>query len=178
MTRQAVLGGGCFWCTEAVFLEVKGVTAVESGYCGGHVQSPTYEQICDGNTGHAEVVRIEFDDAQISFRELLEIFFVVHDPTTLNQQGNDVGPQYRSAIFTMDDAQQAEAQAVIDTLTRSRVFDDPIVTEVTPLSNYFPAEAYHQRYFERNPWQGYCRMVVAPKVAKYRKSFGSRFARS
>jgi peptide-methionine (S)-S-oxide reductase len=151
---------------------------VESGYCGGHVQSPTYEQICDGNTGHAEVVRIEFDDAQISFRELLEIFFVVHDPTTLNQQGNDVGPQYRSAIFTMDDAQQAEAQAVIDTLTRSRVFDDPIVTEVTPLSNYFPAEAYHQRYFERNPWQGYCRMVVAPKVSKYRKNFGSRFARS
>lgn len=178
MIRQAVLGGGCFWCTEAVFLEVKGVTAVESGYCGGHVHSPSYEQICEGNTGHAEVVRLEFDDEQISFRELLQIFFVIHDPTTLNRQGNDAGPQYRSAIFTLDESQRLEAEAVISELTREQVYRDPIVTEVTPLSNYFAAEAYHQRYFERNPWQGYCRMVVAPKVAKYRKTFGARFARS
>jgi len=177
MIRQAVLGGGCFWCLEAVFLEVKGVTAVESGYCGGHVHAPTYEQVCDGKTGHVEVVRIEFDDTLISFRELLEIFFVIHDPTTPDRQGNDEGPQYRSAIFTMDDAQRAEAQAVIDQLSRERVFSDPIVTDVAPLSNYFAAEPYHQRYFERNPWQGYCRMVVAPKVAKYRKTFGARFAR-
>ena len=176
--QQAILGGGCFWCLEAVFLEVKGVTAVESAYCGGQVHSPTYEQVCDGNTGHAEVVRIEFDDTQISFRELLEIFFVIHDPTTPDRQGNDVGPQYRSAIFTVNDAQRTEAQAVIDSLSRERVYADPIVTEITPLSNYFAAEAYHQRYFERNPWQGYCRMVVAPKVAKYRKAFGARFQRA
>lgn len=177
MIRQAVLGGGCFWCLEAVFVEVRGVTVVESGYCGGHVRSPSYEQVCDGNTGHAEVVRLEFDDEQISFRALLEIFFAIHDPTTVDQQGNDIGPQYRSAIFTMDESQRLDARAFIDQLTRERVFADPIVTEVTPLSNYFAAEPYHQRYFERNPWQGYCRMVVAPKLAKYRQAFGNRFSR-
>ncbi len=177
MIREAVLGGGCFWCLEAVYLEVKGITEVESAYCNGHVMSPTYEQVCSGRTGHAEVVRLRFDDEVVSFRDLLEIFFVIHDPTTPDQQGNDVGPQYRSAIFTLDDAQALEARAFIDELTREKVFRDPIVTEVTPLSNYFAAEPYHQRYFERNPWQGYCRMVVAPKVSKYHKAFGERFAR-
>jgi peptide-methionine (S)-S-oxide reductase len=178
MIREAVFGGGCFWCLEAVFLEVAGVTAVESGYCGGHVMSPTYEQICGGDTGHAEVVRLHFDDEKISFRDLLEIFFATHDPTTPDRQGNDVGPQYRSAIFTLDEGQRLEAEAFVDSLVRERLFRDPIVTEITPLSNYFSAEAYHQRYFERNPWQGYCQMVVAPKLAKYRKVFGQRFSKA
>ena len=174
MIAQAVLGGGCFWCTEAVFLEVAGVVDVESAYCGGHVSDPSYEQICRGDTGHAEVVRVAFDDERISFREILEIFFATHDPTTPDQQGNDVGPQYRSAIFFTDESQRIEAQAMIERLTRERVFRDPIVTEVTALSAYFPAEAYHQRYFERHPGQGYCRMVVAPKVAKFRQMFAAK----
>lgn len=177
MLRDAVLGGGCFWCLEAVFLEVKGVTAVESGYCNGHVISPTYEQVCQGDTGHAEVVRLRFDDEQISFRELLEIFFAIHDPTTPDRQGNDIGPQYRSGIFTLDDDQRVQAEAFIADLTLARVFRDPIATEITPLANYSAAESYHQRYFERNPWQGYCRMIVAPKLSKYRSTFGKRFSR-
>lgn len=176
MIRQAVLGGGCFWCLEAVFLEVAGVVDVESAYCGGHVNDPSYEQVCNGDTGHVEVVRVAFDDTQVSFADILSIFFAIHDPTTPDQQGHDIGPQYRSAIFFLDAAQQVEARAVIDRLSRDRVFRDPIVTEVLPLSAYFAAEPYHQRYFERHPGQGYCRMVVAPKLAKFRQAFANRLA--
>jgi len=175
--QQVVIGGGCFWCTEAVFLAVDGVLAVESGYSGGHVDNPSYEQVCDGTTGHAEVVRIEFDADRIPLPVLLEIFFATHDPTTLNRQGADVGTQYRSVIFHADDAQRDVARAVIDDLTGRQVFDRPIVTQVVPLTNYFPAEAYHQRFFERNPYQGYCMAVVGPKVAKFRKQFASRLRR-
>jgi peptide-methionine (S)-S-oxide reductase len=173
----ATLGGGCFWCVEAVFLDVRGVTAVESGYAGGHVVDPTYEQICDGDTGHAEVVRIQFDPKQISYRDVLGIFFAVHDPTTPDRQGNDVGPQYRSVVFTHSDEQARIARELIAELTRAQVWSAPIVTEVTALSNYSTAEAYHQRYFERNPNQGYCAFVVAPKVAKFRKQFAERLKR-
>ena len=177
MIRQAVLGGGCFWCLEAVFLEVAGVVDVESAYCGGHVNDLSYEQVCNDDTGHVEVVRVAFDDTQVSFADILSIFFAIHDPTTPDQQGHDIGPQYRSAIFFFDAAQQVEARAVIDRLSRDRVFRDPIVTEVLPLSAYFAAEPYHQRYFERHPGQGYCRMVVAPKLAKFRQAFANRLAR-
>lgn len=171
----ATLGGGCFWCTEAVFLEVEGVAAVESGYAGGHVDHPSYEAVCDGTTGHAEVVQVHFDPAIIAYRDVLEIFFGTHDPTTLNRQGNDVGTQYRSVIFTQSDAQAETARAVIAALEKDRVFDSPIVTEVTPLDgNYFPAEKYHQNYFANHPNQGYCSYVVAPKVAKLRLKFASR----
>jgi len=175
--QQVVIGGGCFWCTEAVFLAVDGVLAVESGYSGGHVDNPSYEQVCDGTTGHAEVVRIEFDADRIPLPVLLEIFFATHDPTTLNRQGADVGTQYRSVIFHADDAQRDEARAVIADLAARQVFDRPIVTQVAPLANYFPAEAYHQRFFERNPYQGYCMAVVGPKVAKFRKQFAARLRR-
>ena len=165
------LGGGCFWCTESVFKEVRGIVDVESGYSNGHVQQPSYEQVCTGTTGHNEVVRLTFDPQQISLREILEIFFVVHDPTTLNRQGNDVGTQYRSGIYTSTPEQQPAAQAVLDELAASGVYDRPIVTELLPLSNYSPAEDYHQDFFERNPNQGYCMAVAAPKVAKFRKTF-------
>ena len=165
------LGGGCFWCTEAVFKEVRGVLDVESGYSNGQVQQPSYEQVCTGTTGHNEVVRLEFDPAQISLREILEIFFVVHDPTTLNRQGNDVGTQYRSGIYVHDPAQQAVAQEVLDELRHSGVYEKGIVTELLPVDNYWPAEDYHQDFFERNPNQGYCMAVAAPKVAKFRKTF-------
>ena len=171
-----VLGGGCFWCTEAVYKDVRGVTDVESGYSNGHAKQPSYEQVCTGTTGHNEVVRLEYDPAEVSTRELLEIFFVVHDPTTLNRQGNDVGTQYRSGIYFSTPAQEAEARAIIDELTRDNAFGRPIVTEVLPLANYWPAEAYHQDFFERNPHQGYCMAVAAPKVAKFRKTF-ARLAR-
>ena len=173
----ATLGGGCFWCTEAVFLEVDGVVSVEPGYAGGHVPDPTYEQVCSGTTGHAEVVRIEFDASRIGYRDILGVFFATHDPTTRNRQGNDVGTQYRSVIFTHSDAQRHAAQALVDELDAQQVFGRPIVTEIVPLSNYFPAEAYHQRYFEKHPNQGYCSMVVAPKVAKFRKQFAERLRR-
>ncbi len=166
-----VLGGGCFWCTEAVYVGVKGVTDVESGYSNGQVKQPSYEMVCTGNTGHNEVVRLEYDPAQISTREILEIFFVVHDPTTLNRQGNDVGTQYRSGIYFTTPEQQQVAQALIDELTKDNAFGRPIVTEVKPLDNYWPAEDYHQDFFERNPHQGYCMAVAAPKVAKFRKTF-------
>ncbi|MDR7093794.1 peptide-methionine (S)-S-oxide reductase MsrA [Hydrogenophaga laconesensis] len=166
-----VLGGGCFWCTESVYKEVKGVTDVESGYSNGQVKQPSYEMVCTGTTGHNEVVRLEYDPAQISTREILEIFFVVHDPTTLNRQGNDVGTQYRSGIYFTTPEQQQVAQALIDELTKDDVFGRPIVTELKPLENYWPAEAYHQDFFERNPHQGYCMAVAAPKVAKFRKTF-------
>jgi peptide-methionine (S)-S-oxide reductase len=166
-----VLGGGCFWCTEAVYKEVRGITDVESGYCNGHVQLPTYEQVCTGNTGHNEVVRLEYDPAIISTREVLEIFFVVHDATTLNRQGNDVGTQYRSGVYFTTPEQEAEARGIIAELTKDNAFGRPIVTEVLALDNYSPAEPYHQDFFERNPNQGYCMAVAAPKVAKFRKTF-------
>jgi peptide-methionine (S)-S-oxide reductase len=166
------LGGGCFWCVEAVFERVRGVTAVESGYCNGHVVRPNYEQVCRGDTGHAEVVRVSFDPAEIPLREVLEIFFVVHDPTTPNRQGNDVGPQYRSGIYFRDADQQRVAQEVIDEV--DRVQGGRVVTELLPEQNYSRAEDYHQHYFANNPHQGYCAFVVAPKVDKFRKTFASR----
>ncbi len=171
-SRQTItLGGGCFWCTEAVFVQVKGVLDVESGYSNGQVKQPNYAQVCTGLTGHAEVVKLEFDPALLSLRELLEIFFVIHDPTTLNAQGNDHGSQYRSGIYFTAPEQQEEAQALIENMRRSGNYSRPIVTEVLPLSNYSAAEDYHQDYFARNPHQGYCLAVAAPKVEKFRKTF-------
>jgi peptide-methionine (S)-S-oxide reductase len=169
--RTITLGGGCFWCTEAVFVRVRGVLDVESGYCNGHVPHPTYEQVCGGDTGHVEVVRLRYDDQVITLRDLLEIFFSIHDPTTLNRQGNDVGTQYRSGIYTSTVEDAAQASAFIEALTRARAFNSPIVTEVQPLTMYSAAEAYHQDYFEQHPHQGYCAYVVAPKVLKLEKSF-------
>lgn len=168
------LGGGCFWCLEAVYLRVDGVEAVESGYSNGHVAAPSYEQVCGGDTGHAEVVRISFDAQRISLRELLAIFFVIHDPTTLNRQGNDVGTQYRSGIYFENPQQEAIARDVIAELASSGAANRPVVTEVLPLANYSRAEAYHQRYFEQHPDQGYCAYVVAPKVEKFRRTFAAR----
>jgi peptide-methionine (S)-S-oxide reductase len=176
--NTAIMGGGCFWCTEAVFLGVEGVLAVQSGYAGGKVQNPTYEQICEGRTGHAEVVKVTFDPAVIGYGEVLDIFFGTHDPTQLNRQGNDVGTQYRSVVFTQTDEEREIAQSVISELSRDGVFGAPIVTEVTPLNgNYWPAEDYHQDYFANHPNQGYCSYVVAPKVAKFRQKFASRMKR-
>ena len=175
MNRQvAVLGGGCFWCVEAVFNDLKGVLKAESGYAGGHVTNPTYEEVCNGRTGHAEVVSVEFDADQLSFRDVLGVFFSIHDPTTPDRQGNDVGPQYRSVIFHTSDEQAREAREFIAALDREKVFRDPIVTEVTALSNYSTAEAYHQRYFAQHPGQGYCAVVIAPKMAKFRKQYAAR----
>jgi peptide-methionine (S)-S-oxide reductase len=168
----AILGGGCFWCLEAVYLEVSGVTRVESGYMGGTVAGPTYEQVCAGTTGHVEVVRLEFDPARIAYRDLLEIFFTIHDPTTLNRQGNDVGTQYRSAIFTTSPAQDAMARKVLAEM--AGVWDAPLVTEVLPAAAWYKAEDYHQNYVEQHPLQGYCAFVVAPKVAKLRQIFADR----
>lgn len=173
-TEVAILGGGCFWCLEAVFVDAEGVLSVKSGYIGGHVDSPTYQQVCDGDTGHAEVVRVEFDPARIGFADLLDVFFAIHDPTSLNRQGNDVGTQYRSAIFTTSAGQDAVARAKITELTREGVFRDPVVTEVLPAPTFWPAEAYHDDYFARNPFQPYCQYVVAPKVAKFRSKFAKR----
>ena len=171
-TRElATLAGGCFWCLEAVYKELRGVERVVSGYAGGHVENPTYRAVCDGTTGHAEVVQITFDPAAASYRELLEVFFTIHDPTTLNRQGADVGTQYRSAVFYHSPEQRETAEQVIAELTAAGVWDSPIVTEVVPLETFYPAEDYHQDYFERNPAQPYCRAVVAPKVAKFRKHF-------
>ena len=173
--ETATLGGGCFWCTEAVFLAVQGVESVESGYAGGKVVNPSYEQVCDGETGHAEVVKVVFDPSVISYREVLEIFFATHDPTQLNRQGNDVGTQYRSAVFTHSDEQRKIALEVIDELQREDVFGGKIVTQVVPLADdYYPAEAYHQNYYAQHPNQGYCAAVVGPKVAKFRKKFAHR----
>ena len=174
----ATLAGGCFWCLEAVYRDVRGVESVTSGYMGGGSENPTYEQVCGGRTGHAEVVQIEFDPAAVSFRELLQIFFVIHDPTTLNRQGNDVGTQYRSAIFFHTPEQKRIADEVIAALTREALYSRPIVTEVTPAVTFYPAESYHQEYFERNPRQPYCQAVVAPKVAKFRKHFVDRLKRA
>jgi peptide-methionine (S)-S-oxide reductase len=173
-TETIVLGGGCFWCTEAVFDRVQGVVDVESGYCNGQTVNPTYEQICTGRTGHVEVVKVEFDPAAISLREILEIFFVVHDPTSLNRQGNDVGTQYRSGIYFTNDGQKEVAQAVIREIEAGKTYSAPVVTEVVPLANYSTAEAYHQDYFLNNPNQGYCAFVVGPKVEKFQKTFASK----
>jgi len=173
-TETIVLGGGCFWCTEAVFDRVQGVVDVESGYCNGQTPNPSYEQVCTGRTGHAEVVKLTFDPAEISLREILEIFFVVHDPTTLNRQGNDVGTQYRSGIYYVDPAHQQVAEDVIREIGESKTYRSPIVTEVEPLANYSAAEAYHQDYFLNNPNQGYCAFVVGPKVEKFQKTFAAR----
>lgn len=173
-TELATLAGGCFWCLEAVYKELRGVSRVVSGYAGGHVESPTYREVCDGTTGHAEVVQITFDPAAVSYKELLEVFFTIHDPTTLNRQGADVGTQYRSAVFYHSPEQRETAEQVIAEMTAARVWDSPIVTEVSPLDKFYPAEDYHQDYFEKNPTQPYCRAVVAPKVSKFRKLFLDR----
>ena len=174
----ATLGGGCFWCLEAVYDELKGVISVESGYMGGKNPNPTYEQVCGGRTGHAEVVQVTFDPAVVTFREILEVFFVIHDPTTLNRQGNDSGTQYRSAIFYHSPEQQAAAKEVIAKLSAAGLWRDPVVTEVTAASVFYIAEDYHQEYFARNPGAGYCSFVVAPKVAKFRKHFLAKLKKS
>jgi peptide-methionine (S)-S-oxide reductase len=168
----ATLGGGCFWCTEAVFQQLKGIKAVESGYTGGHIENPEYEQICEGTTGHAEVVRLTFDPEVVSFREILEVFFTIHDPTTLNRQGNDVGTQYRSVIYFHSPEQKDTAKHVIAEM--ANVWDAPIVTELSPAETYYKAENYHQNYFRMNPMQGYCAFIVAPKVSKVRKTFSDK----
>jgi peptide-methionine (S)-S-oxide reductase len=173
----ATLAGGCFWCLDAVFRELKGVTSVVSGYAGGTMPAPTYEQVCSGTTGHAEVVQVTFDPAELSYEDLLRVFFTIHDPTTLNRQGADQGTQYRSAILTHSEAQKSTAERVIRELTAARLWPDPIVTEVAPFERFFPAEGYHQDYFNRNPGQGYCRAVIAPKVAKFRKAHLERLKR-
>ena len=172
-TETITLGGGCFWCTEAVFDRVRGVLDVESGYCNGRAElhPPSYEQVCTGQTGFVEVVKVVFDPTVIGLRDLLAIFFVVHDPTTLNRQGNDVGTQYRSGIYFTTDEQRETARALLDELAHDNAFGRPVVTELVPLENYWPAEDYHQDFFERNPHQGYCMAVAAPKVAKFRKTF-------
>ena len=170
----ATLGAGCFWCIEAVFDGLQGVECVESGYSGGHLQNPTYEDICSGDTGHAEVIRVTFDPAVVTYRDILDIFFAIHDPTTLNAQGNDFGTQYRSVIFFHTLEQKATADAVIRALTEAKEFSRPIVTEISPAPKFHEAESYHQEYFERNPRQPYCQYVVSPKVAKFRKQFAAR----
>lgn len=174
MTEIATLGGGCFWCLEAVYDEVRGVESVESGYMGGSMDNPDYHSVCTGTTGHAEVVQVTFDPEQISYREILEIFFAIHDPTTLNRQGNDVGTQYRSAIFVHSAEQEVIARGFIQELTESKTFEDPIVTEVVKADKFWIAEDYHQEYFARNPHQPYCLFVVNPKVAKFRAKFAAR----
>jgi peptide-methionine (S)-S-oxide reductase len=169
--EKATLGGGCFWCTEAVYLELKGVVDVKPGYSGGHVKNPTYKEVCNGKTGHAEVVQITFDPEVVSFSEILEVFFATHDPTTLNRQGNDVGTQYRSAIFYHSEKQKQTALKVIQLLEQDKVYNKPIVTEVTPFDTFYVAEDYHINYFARNKNQPYCQYVVAPKVEKFKKVF-------
>src|SRR5262245_4458384 len=171
MTELATLAGGCFWCLEGVYENLKGVEKVVSGYAGGRVANPTYEAVCSGTTGHAEVVQITFDPAVVTFRELLEVFFTIHDPTTLNRQGNDIGTQYRSAIFYHSDEQKKVAEEVIKDLAEKKIWGSPIVTQLVPLAEFYPAEEYHQRYFERNPNQGYCQVIISPKVSKFRKAF-------
>lgn len=167
--ETATLAGGCFWCLEAVYDQLKGVQDVVSGYAGGHVQNPTYQQVCTGNTGHAEVVQVKYDPEMITFQDLLDVFFTIHDPTTLNRQGNDIGTQYRSAIYYHTPEQKEIAEATIANVNASDVWQNPVVTEVTPIDTFYPAEDYHQEYFENNPNQGYCTVVIAPKVAKFRK---------
>jgi peptide-methionine (S)-S-oxide reductase len=173
-TQTAVLAGGCFWCLEAVFDRLRGAHAVESGYAGGRTVNPTYDDVCSGSTGHAEVVRISFDPAVLTFSDLLRVFFAIHDPTTKDRQGNDVGTQYRSVIFCQTPEQRKDAEAVIAELTRAKLWSNPIVTELADAATFYPAEAYHQQYFDRNGGQPYCQFVVAPKVVKFRKEFVDR----
>jgi len=177
-TQVATLAGGCFWCLEAAFVDLNGVESAVSGYAGGHVDRPTYKQVCGGDTGHAEVVQVTFDPAVIRYEDLLGAFFAIHDPTTLNRQGADVGTQYRSAIFYHDAAQKAAAQAMIADLEAKKIWDRPIVTRLEPLETFYPAEDYHQDYFAQNPNQPYCQAVVAPKVAKFRKQFLGQLKRA
>lgn len=172
--QTITLGGGCFWCLEAVYVKVRGVLDVESGYSNGQAAQPSYESVCTGRTGCNEVVKLTYDPAHITLREILEIFFVIHDPTTLNRQGNDAGTQYRSGIYYSTPAQKEVADEMIRQMSQDKLFGHPIVTEVLALANYWPAEAYHQDYFENNPNQGYCAFVVAPKVDKFRKTFAAR----
>jgi peptide-methionine (S)-S-oxide reductase len=178
MTETATLAGGCFWCLEAVYRELRGVSRVQSGYTGGRRPNPSYEQVCTGTTGHAEVVQIDFDPAVISYRDLLDVYFTIHDPTTLDRQGNDVGTQYRSEIFIHSAEQEKAARAKVDELTREKTWDDPIVTKISPIGEFYPAEDYHAAYFERNGGQPYCQFVVAPKVAKARKKFSEKLKRA
>jgi peptide-methionine (S)-S-oxide reductase len=177
VTEHATLAGGCFWCLEAVYLELKGVQGVKSGYAGGKRQSPTYEQVCSGATGHAEVVRVAYDPAIVSYKELLDVFFTIHDPTTLNRQGGDKGTQYRSVVFYESPEQQRIAQETIAEFTAAKVWDDPIVTEVAPLEKFWAAEDYHNNYFAQNPQNPYCSVVIAPKVSKARKLFLEKLAK-
>jgi peptide-methionine (S)-S-oxide reductase len=169
--QTATLAGGCFWCLEAVFDEVKGVEGVESGYAGGKVDNPSYREVCNGTTGHAEVVQVHFDPNVVSYRDLLNVFFAIHDPTTLNRQGNDIGTQYRSAIFYHNDEQKMIAETLIEELNAQKIWDNPIVTEVEPVKDFYIAEDYHQEYFVRNQYQPYCMAVIAPKVSKFRKHY-------
>lgn len=175
--ETATLAGGCFWCLEAVYDQLNGVRSVESGYIGGQTNDPTYEAVCSGRTGHAEAVKITFDPSVVTYRELIEIFFAIHDPTTLNRQGHDVGTQYRSAIFYHDAEQKQAARSVIAQVTKDQWYPDPIVTMVVPAGTWYEAEPYHQEYFARNPFQGYCTAVVGPKVIKFRKQFASKLKR-
>lgn len=172
--KVATFGGGCFWCTEGAFQQLKGVNSVVSGYAGGHVSEPTYEQVCTGTTGHAEVVQVSYDESLISYRELLEVLFAIHDPTQLNRQGNDIGTQYRSVIFYHDEDQHAAATNIIAEITTDQLFEQPLVTEVVPFNNWYPAELHHENYFSRNPEQPYCAAVIAPKLAKFRATFAAK----
>ena len=171
--EKATIGGGCFWCLEAVFREMSGVSSAQSGYAGGHMAHPTYEEVCGKRTGHAEVVQVTFDPARLSFADLLRVFFTIHDPTTKDRQGADIGPQYRSIILTHGDEQEATAKAIIAEITAAGLWMRPFVTEIIPLTEFWPAEPEHDNYFARNPWSGYCQAVIAPKLAKFRKAFAS-----
>ncbi len=173
-SEVATLGGGCFWCLEAVYLGLRGVSAVMSGYAGGHLENPSYEEVCGKRTGHAEVVQVTFDPTVISYEDLLRILFTIHDPTTKDRQGHDVGPQYRSIIMAHDDAQKASARTIMAEIAAEGIWRDPLVTELVPLTKFWPAEPEHHNYFARNPYTGYCQAVVAPKVIKFRKSFSER----
>ena len=177
-TETATLGGGCFWCLEAVYLGLQGVQSVMSGYAGGQVANPTYQAVCSGTTGHAEVVQVKFDPDQLSYADLLRMFFAIHDPTTLNRQGNDVGTQYRSIILTHSDAQKATAEAVMKEIADAKIWDRKLVTKIEPLAAFYEAEEEHHDYFARNPWSGYCQVVVEPKVVKFRKQFTDRLKRA
>ncbi|RAI58477.1 peptide-methionine (S)-S-oxide reductase MsrA [Roseicella frigidaeris] len=176
-TEVATLGGGCFWCLDAVFRDLRGVTGVHSGYAGGHVENPTYEQVCGKRTGHAEVVQVSFDPRQLSYEDLLRVFFTIHDPTTKDRQGNDVGPQYRSVILYHSPEQKAAAERVMAEVTAQDLWGAPLVTELVPFDRYWPGEPEHQDYFARTPWSGYCQVVIAPKVAKFRKLYADRLKR-
>ena len=177
LMEMADLAGGCFWCLEAVYEQLKGVLKVQSGYAGGHLTNPSYNQVCEGNTGHAETLEVTYDPNVVSFKELLEVFFTIHDPTTLNRQGHDVGPQYRSAIFYRSPEQKTSAESVIKDIQAKHVWDKPIVTELKPLAVFYPAEGYHQEYFRNNLDEPYCQVVIAPKVAKFRKQFLEKLKR-